>query len=45
MIIAKPEGKVTIGRRWRRWKDNIRMDLKEIVWEGFDWIHLARDRY
>jgi hypothetical protein len=20
------------------------MDLKEIVWEGVDWIHLAHDR-
>jgi hypothetical protein len=24
--------------------DDIRMDLREIGWEGVDWIHLAQDR-
>lgn len=23
---------------------NIKLDLKEIGWEGMDWIHLAEDR-
>jgi hypothetical protein len=23
--------------------DNIRMDLKEVTWEGMDWLHLAQD--
>jgi hypothetical protein len=23
---------------------NIRIELKEIVWEGVDWIHVAQDR-
>jgi hypothetical protein len=27
----------------RKWKDNIKMDLKEIVYEGMDWLHLAQD--
>jgi hypothetical protein len=27
-----------------RWKDNIRTDLREIVWEDVDSIHLALDR-
>jgi hypothetical protein len=27
-----------------RWEDNIRMDLREIRWEGVDWIHLAQNR-
>jgi hypothetical protein len=26
------------------WKDNMKMDLKEIGWDGMDWIHLVRDR-
>jgi hypothetical protein len=26
------------------WEDNIRIDLREIRWEGVDWIHLAQDR-
>jgi hypothetical protein len=45
ILIGKPEGKRPLGRRSRRrWEDNIRMDLKEIVWEGVDWIYLAQDR-
>jgi len=27
----------------RRRKDNIRMDLKEVWWEGVDWIHLVQN--
>jgi hypothetical protein len=27
-----------------RWKDNMKMDLWEIGWEGMDWVHLAQDR-
>jgi hypothetical protein len=33
-----------LGRNRHRWEDNIRMDLKEIWWEGVDWIQLAQDR-
>jgi hypothetical protein len=29
---------------WRRWEDNIRMDLREIVWEFVHCIHLVQDR-
>jgi hypothetical protein len=25
--------------------DYIRMELREIGWEGVDWIHLAQDKY
>jgi len=28
----------------RRWEDNTKMNLREIGWEGVDWIHLAQDR-
>jgi hypothetical protein len=34
----------TARRPRRRWKDNIRTDLREIGQVGVDWIHLARDR-
>jgi hypothetical protein len=27
-----------------RWEDNIRMDLREIEWEGVDWMLIAQDR-
>jgi hypothetical protein len=26
-----------------RWEGNIIVDLKDMMWEGEDWIHLARD--
>jgi hypothetical protein len=25
-------------------EDNIRMDLRQIGWEGVDWMHLVQDR-
>jgi hypothetical protein len=27
-----------------RWEDNIRMNLREVGWEGVDWMHLVHDR-
>jgi hypothetical protein len=33
------------GKRLRRrWLDNIKMNLREIIWAGVDWIDLAHDR-
>jgi hypothetical protein len=32
------------GNILRRWVDNIKMDLKEIGWDGVDWIELAQGR-
>jgi len=34
MLVRKPEGKRQLGRHRLRWEDNIRMDLREIGWEG-----------
>ena len=34
-------GKRPLGRRSRRWEENIRMDLEEI---GINWIDSAQDR-
>jgi hypothetical protein len=33
-----------LGRRRRRWVDNIKINLREIGWDGGDWIDLAEDR-
>jgi hypothetical protein len=37
-------GKRPLGRPRRRWVDNIRMDLGEVVWGNVDWIGLSQDR-
>jgi hypothetical protein len=42
--MEKPEGKRPLGKPNREWEDNIRIDLREIGWEGADRIHLAQDR-
>jgi hypothetical protein len=44
-LARKPEGKRPFRRLWYKWEDNIRRDLREIWWEGVDWIHLAQDRW
>jgi hypothetical protein len=44
ILAGKPEGKRPLIRTKHRWEDNIRMDLREIGWEGMDWMHLAHDR-
>jgi hypothetical protein len=41
-MVGKPEGKSPLGRPRRRWVDNIKMDLREIGWDGMDWIDLAQ---
>jgi hypothetical protein len=43
-LVGKPEGKKPLGRSWRRWEDNIKMDLQEVGCRCMDWIKLAQDR-
>jgi hypothetical protein len=33
-----------MGRPGRRWMENIKMDLREIGWDGVDWIDRAQYR-
>jgi hypothetical protein len=42
-LVGKPDGKRLLGRPRRKWVDNIKMDLGEIIWGGVDWIGLAQD--
>jgi hypothetical protein len=44
ILVGKPEGKRPLGRPRCRWVDNIKMDLREVGWDGMDWIDLAQDR-
>jgi hypothetical protein len=45
ILVENPEGKRPLVRPRRRWVDSIKMDLREIRWDGMDWIDLAEDRY
>jgi hypothetical protein len=35
-FVGKPEGKRSLGRSKHRWVDNIKIDLREIGWDGMD---------
>jgi hypothetical protein len=43
-LVGNPEGNIPLGRPRCRWMDNIKMDLREIRWDGMDWFDLAQDR-
>jgi hypothetical protein len=36
ILVVKPVGKRPLGRPRRRWVNNIKMDLREIGWDGVD---------
>jgi hypothetical protein len=42
-LVGRCEGKRPLGRRRRRWEDNIKMDLRKIGINGPNWIRLAQD--
>jgi hypothetical protein len=42
-VLVKSEGKRPLRRPKRRYVDNIKLDLGEIVWDDVDWIGLAQD--
>jgi hypothetical protein len=44
ILVGKPEGKRPLERPRSRWVDNIKMDLREVGWDGMDWIVLAQNR-
>jgi hypothetical protein len=44
ILVRKSEGKRPLRRPRRRWVDNIKTDLRNIGWDGVDWIELAQDR-
>jgi len=41
--IKNPESTRPPESAWRRWEDNIKMDLKGIVCGGVNWFHLLHD--
>jgi hypothetical protein len=44
ILVGKPEGKRPLGRKRRRWADNIKMDLRDIecdVWIRLIWLRIG----
>jgi hypothetical protein len=44
VLVGKSEGRRRLGRQRRRWKDGIKMDLREFgwgVWSGFTWLRIG----
>jgi transcription termination factor 2 len=44
VLVGRPKGKRSRGRPRRRWRDNIKMDVRDIGIDGMKWIWLAQDR-
>jgi hypothetical protein len=42
--MGKIEETIPFRKHRHRGEDNIRMDVREIVWEGVPWMHLANNR-
>jgi hypothetical protein len=42
VLVGKPEVKRPLGLRGCLLEDNIKVDLKEIVWEAKDWVSLVQ---
>jgi hypothetical protein len=44
ILVGNPEGKRPLGSPRRRWVNNIKMDLREIGWDGMVGNDLTQDR-
>ncbi|KAJ4449908.1 hypothetical protein ANN_01315 [Periplaneta americana] len=44
VLVGRPEGKRPFRRPRRRWEDTIKINLREVGYDGRDWINLAQDR-
>jgi hypothetical protein len=46
VLVGETKGKRPLGRPRRRWEDNIKMDLQEVVmwggiWTGSSWLRIG----
>jgi hypothetical protein len=41
ILVRNPERKRPLTKSRSTWEGDIGMDLREIEWEGVDWMHLA----
>jgi hypothetical protein len=44
LLMGKLEGKRQLERPRYRRVDNIKIDLREVEWDGMDWIDVVQDR-
>jgi hypothetical protein len=44
VLVWRPKDKRPLGRHRCRWKDNIKLDLREIWIDGTNWIQLAQGK-
>jgi hypothetical protein len=44
IFVGKLEWKRSLRRSRSRCENNIRMNLRETVWEDVDWVYLIQDR-
>jgi hypothetical protein len=44
VLVGKPEGKSLLGSMRHRWKDGIKIDLREFGWEDAEWVQLAQNK-
>ncbi|KAJ4433090.1 hypothetical protein ANN_15347 [Periplaneta americana] len=44
VLVGRPEGKRSLERPRRRWEDYIKMDLRDVGYDGRGWINLAQDK-
>jgi hypothetical protein len=45
ILVGKPERKRPLRRPRRRWVGNIKIDLREIGWDGTDWMAQDREKW
>jgi hypothetical protein len=43
-LVGTPEGQTQLERTTHKLVDNIKVELKEMVWERAEWINLAQNR-
>jgi hypothetical protein len=44
VLVGRSEGKRKLGRPRGRWEGNIKMDLKELRWDGVGCVHLSQGK-
>jgi hypothetical protein len=44
VLVGKPERMRPLERPNHRWEDSIKMGLREVRWEGINWIDVVQDR-